>query len=222
MENINKGILCLTFDDQHFDSWTKALPTFAKYNAHATFFISGEISEEIFQKIKMIYDAGHSVGLHTKNHLNAPDYFQEHSAEEYWKNEIEEAYNTLKEGGIIATAFGYPNNRRTEETDAYLSKWFRRFRAGSKEVNSEYIAVSELENNRVMKGDGIGWLYKTTEKDIMENISLAAKENSCITYFSHNIEYSEPHYDMKIELLEKILSNAEEHGVKVMGFNELP
>ena len=31
-----RGILCLTFDDSHFDDWEAVLPLFEKYNARAT------------------------------------------------------------------------------------------------------------------------------------------------------------------------------------------
>ena len=32
------GILCLTFDDSHWENWEKALPVFEKHGAKATFF----------------------------------------------------------------------------------------------------------------------------------------------------------------------------------------
>ena len=39
-----RGILCLTFDDSHFDDWEAVMPLFEKYNARATFFARGELT----------------------------------------------------------------------------------------------------------------------------------------------------------------------------------
>ena len=41
------GVLCLTFDDRHFDSWTNAIPMFRKYNAKVTFYPHGNLSKEV-------------------------------------------------------------------------------------------------------------------------------------------------------------------------------
>ena len=47
------GTLCLTFDDIYLSSWLQAMPLFAKYNAHATFFISRKIDGKNVEQIPL-------------------------------------------------------------------------------------------------------------------------------------------------------------------------
>lgn len=216
------GIICFTFDDRNFQGWINAMPIFEKYNAHASFFISGEIDDEALSAIKILYKAGHTIGLHTKNHSDAPEYFEKYSAELYFQNEIKEQMQKLKENGIDITSFAYPNNKRTEETDRFLSKYFKRFRAGNRDFDKKYIPVELLTEEKVMRGFGIGEYYNTIEEEILDKIYLAAKENLCITFFSHNILENASHIHMPTALLKKCLATAEKEDVRVLGFNQLP
>ncbi len=67
------GALCLTFDDRNFDGWERNLPLFARYGAHATFFICGPIDARAEACMRRLSAAGHSIGLHGLNHLRAVD-----------------------------------------------------------------------------------------------------------------------------------------------------
>ena len=66
------GLLCLSFDDRNFDAWERCLPLFAKYGAHATFFVCGPIDARAEACLKKLSAAGHSVGLHGQRHQRAP------------------------------------------------------------------------------------------------------------------------------------------------------
>ena len=87
LDNIKHGIVFFTFDDRNFDGWLQAIPLFEKYNAHATFMVSGEIDQDTAQKIKTLQEHGHSIGLHTKTHSDMPPFCREKSAEEYFSAE---------------------------------------------------------------------------------------------------------------------------------------
>ena len=43
------GAVCLTFDDSRYTDWLAQRELFKKYNAHATFFYSGELTESHIQ-----------------------------------------------------------------------------------------------------------------------------------------------------------------------------
>ncbi len=219
---VKNGIVCFTFDDRNFDGWIKSVDVFKKYNATASFFISGEIDNEALCAAKELYKAGHTVGLHTKNHADAPEYFEKLGAKAYFENEIMQQKQRLEENGIKVTSFAYPNNRRNDDTDAFLSQYFRRFRAGNSNCSQKYIPVELLEQERVMGGFGIGEYYKTVKQDIFEKITFAAKQNVCMTFFSHNIKPDACHIDMQSELLEEALCVAQNEEVAVIGFDELP
>ena len=51
------GAVCFTFDDYAGKNWLAADAIFKKYNAHATFFISGGISQEKAAVMKKLQDA---------------------------------------------------------------------------------------------------------------------------------------------------------------------
>ncbi len=220
--DIKNGIVCFTFDDRNFDGWLEALPIFEKYDAHASFFVSGAIDDGALLAIKKLHSAGHTIGLHTKNHTDAPEYFEKYGAEAYFKNEIEQQLQKLMNHGIIVKAFAYPNNKRTEETDYCLSKYFDRFRAGNANSDEKYIPVDMLGKLKVMRGFGIGEYYKTKDEDVIDKIKFASKNNLCATFFSHNIAKNADHIHMPADLLEKCLTTAQSEGVKVFGFDQLP
>ena len=82
------GAVCFTFDDYHGENWLKAAPLFKKYNAHATFFVLGEITQEKADVMKKLRDAGHTVGLHTVHHRDAVPFIHQQGADEYIAKEI--------------------------------------------------------------------------------------------------------------------------------------
>ena len=67
-----RGILCLTFDDSHFDDWEEVMPLFEKYNARATFFARGELTPRYVAGMRRLSEAGHSIGLHGRLQVRAP------------------------------------------------------------------------------------------------------------------------------------------------------
>ena len=62
-------IVALTFDDGPSGNVTpKLLDLLKRYNAHATFFVVGDMFEEHPELIKREIEEGHTVGLHTMHH----------------------------------------------------------------------------------------------------------------------------------------------------------
>ena len=78
INSIKNGIICFTFDDRKFDGWIGALDIFEKYNAYVSFFASGEIDDNAAKAMKILSDKGHTVGLHSIEHADAPEYFNEY------------------------------------------------------------------------------------------------------------------------------------------------
>ncbi len=220
---VKKGIACFTFDDRNFDGWINAMSLFKKYDAKASFFISGDIDGEAIRVISVLKENGHTVGLHTVHHMDAPEYFAAYGGEMYFKNEIEPQLMLCARNGFEIRSFAYPNNLQTEETNSYLEKYFDRFRTGKRNASDEeiFVPVDKLSENTVMMGRGIGEYYNTDEIkliDILENVS---KTNTCVTFFSHNIEPHAKSINMPIELLEKCLDKSSKLGVKLLGFDDL-
>ncbi len=227
-----KGILCLTFDDRNFSGWLNAIPLFDKYDAHASFFVSGAIDEEAVCAMKTLQRAGHTVGLHTLNHANAPEYFEANGAQHYIEKEILPQYNACLDAGIGIKSMAYPNNRRNEVTDRALSWYFTHFRAGlgvkrPEEVPLDafepvYADAAGLSGRSVMGGAGIGSFYSTVDSQVLAVLRKASGNDSVVTFFSHDIASEPSHIGMRLDLLEAVLSCASSLEMAIVGFDELP
>jgi peptidoglycan/xylan/chitin deacetylase (PgdA/CDA1 family) len=79
------GTVAITYDDGPMKDYTShILDIFKKYNAHATFFVSGhniakgqiDVTDEYIQVIKRMDAEGHQIGSHTWTHLALDDISQ--------------------------------------------------------------------------------------------------------------------------------------------------
>ena len=67
VEPTGDKVVYLTFDDGPSDNTAKVLKILDKYNAKATFFVTGT-NQKYNYLIKEAYNAGHTIGLHTYSH----------------------------------------------------------------------------------------------------------------------------------------------------------
>ena len=72
-EQSDEKIVYLTLDDGPSDNTQAVLDILDKYNAKATFFVTGEMPE-YKDMIKATYDKGHTIGMHTYSHDYAKVY----------------------------------------------------------------------------------------------------------------------------------------------------
>ena len=179
--------------------------------------------------MKKLQDSGHTVGLHSLRHKNAPEFISENGSEEYLRAEIIPQLEMCRKAGIKVQNFAYPNNRRTEETDALLGKYFKRFRAGCacpKELpllkhEPFFRNIADLKTSPVMPGAGIGSYYSTNEELLRAVLTKAAKENKAIVFFSHDIAPQASRIGMDTAVLEMCLKTARGLGMKIASFDQL-
>jgi len=68
---IDEKLISITFDDGPHPIYTpQILDTLAKYNAKATFFVTGNRADKYPHLLKRIVKEGHEVGNHTYNHIS--------------------------------------------------------------------------------------------------------------------------------------------------------
>ena len=226
------GVVCFTFDDRNFQGWISALPLFKKYNAHATFFFCGPVDSDVASTMRQLLKDGHTVGLHTLNHHDAPEYFQKYGSNEYIAKEIQPQLDACRTAGIIPKVFAYPNNLRNGETDHALSGLFHHFRAGLCPTHPEDIPLQEFEpmfqpvsglpERIVMGGAGIGEYYHTKVSELVAVLRRAADKNEVVVFFSHNIAPDAKSIHMPLTTLETCLKTASELKMRIVGFDELP
>ena len=219
------GIICLTFDDCDVKGWTAAIPLFAEYGAHALFSFSGNITAEVIGCMKALSAAGHSLGLHTVHHANAPEYMEEHGVKAYYDDEVAPQLEACLAAGIRPGSFAFPNNRFNDAALDLLSPCFHHFRAGCGTLCEEamFLKMKDLTaEHRVMCGGGLGEYYHTRTENVLASIDRAANQDECVTFFSHGISAGAKGVNMPLELLTAILEHGKKRGCRMIGFDELP
>lgn len=81
---LNEKIVYLTFDDGPSSATAKILDILEKYNAKATFFVTGNNRKNDYL-IKRAYDEGNSIGLHTYTH----DYSKVYASEKAYFQDLQ-------------------------------------------------------------------------------------------------------------------------------------
>ena len=237
-----KGVLILSFDDRNFDDWERAIPLFDRYGAHATFFVSGEISNAVVRTMKKLRAHGHSIGLHGLRHADADREIAAKGAERYYEDDISRQKRMCDVSYVPVCSFGYPNGRRTEETDRlFFNKGFERVRcsvpgatpydpsgvkqAGRKPLVANealYSPAKDLPGIRLIRTITVGEAYHTDIGEILACLKRAAAHKEVFAITSHGISPDAEGIHMKTEWLEAILKLAKELDLRVIGFDELP
>ena len=237
-----RGVLLLSFDDKNFAGWEAAAPIFAKYGAHATFFVSGDLPQEAVRSLKHLSEKGHSIGLHGLNHLNADAAVVERGADRYFAEEVWPQMDRARKCYVPFESFAYPNCRRSDETDAlFRAKGFEHVRGGVKGAtpydpdgvkqadrkplvtnDAVFFPASDLPNRFRIDTIIVGEAYHTDIDEICACVRRAAERKEVLSITSHDIAPDAKHIHMKTAWLEKILATASECGLAVIGFDELP
>lgn len=235
------GTLVLSFDDRNLDDWRKALPLFDRYDAHVTFFVYGEIDDNVVNALREFRAHGHSIGLHGRWHANADVAIAEKGAERYFADDIEPQLDRLRVAQLPFTSFAYPNCRYNDESDAlFKAKGFAHVRGGHKgvapydpqgekqaglkpihTVDRAFLPASELGTRFRLDTVIAGEAYHTDIEDILKCIRRCAERREAFVLTSHGISPGAKGINMKTEWLERILATAKDCGVAVVGFDEL-
>ena len=224
----SNGTLCLTFDDIYFESWEKAIPFFAKYDARVTFFIYGNLDEKKVVSMKNLQKAGHSIGLHAVNHAKTVEYQQKYGEGAYTKNEIMPQFEFCRRNGIKIRAFAYPFSQRNADTDRELFKTFDFLRSSHYNIKKSDTPLVGLDGCFVRKVGRKQLFYgfpasgNFNLEEIKTAMKRAADENAVLVFYAHDItEVIPPSHHVAYSQLEKILEYAKSIGMAVRGMNEL-
>lgn len=237
------GVLLLSFDDRNFSDWLAALPLFDKYDAKATFYISGNIVGKAVRDIKKISAAGHSLGLHGRAHVNADEMVKKDGYAAWYRNEIAIPHRQAQVAWLLDfRTFAYPNGRGTEEIDQHLFKagWERirgvsalrpNIRSISKrtsqsisrkplaEEDSAFVPYAEFASRPRYDSILLGEDYATDIEEVCMAIRRAGARKEVLALSSHGIRPNAKGIHLKTEWLERMLQTAQEAGVVVVGID---
>ena len=198
-EQSDEKIVYLTLDDGPSQNTQKVLDILDKYNAKATFFVTGAMPE-YKDMIKKAYDKGHTIGMHTYSH----DYAKVYASVDAYFQDLDQI------GQMVQEEIGYV-------------PCFIRFPGGSSNtVSKKYTAgimstlVQEVQNRGYQyydwngsSGDGS---VRTTEELVAQATSF---HDNNIILLSHDSETK----DTTVEALPKIIEYYQSKGYVFKALN---
>lgn len=100
-----EGVVYLTFDDGPSKNTYSVLHYLEKHNVKATFFVVPSRTDECFELLRKITEAGHSIGVHSASH----DYKKIYASTEAYLEDFYEAWSIIYEAtGVKTEIFRFP------------------------------------------------------------------------------------------------------------------
>lgn len=169
----------LTFDDGPSGSNTDSvLKTLSDNNIKATFFVVGYLSTN---KIKDVYNAGHSIGLHTYSH----DLDELYASTDAFFNDLKKISDVVYEKtGVRSNLTRFPGGSSTAALDSRLGDdGFATVKETLKEQGYTYFDWN-IDSGDTHKGTSKDYVINQVKKGIMSNGEY--KDNVCILF--HDIK----------------------------------
>lgn len=157
--DVDSKTVFLTFDDgPSANNTVKILNTLKKYDAKATFFIVGEITEEKIPILRRIIDEGHSIGIHSYSH----NYEKIYDSVDSYLADFEKLWSQLYEKlGYKAEIYRFPggsvNNYNYTICQQIIAEMYRRgfvyydWNASAEDAVLTGQTSSEIKN-KIVKG----------------------------------------------------------------------
>ena len=225
--------VCLTFDDRSITEWEAMLPVFDKYNAHITFFVSGEIGEAEAVRLKAIEARGHAIGAHGLIH----DHYRKcvenkgMTPEEYANWDSLGQMASFRKYGINITSYACPMSSRDEKLDELLKPHFRHIRCGIYlqpnerlvDMDEAFVPIADVAKHFYFKGKGIDHNPDYTCEMVDDAMARVASRKELLVLYSHNI-VPDPYDGHHVEPaeVERVLQKGQSLGLRFYSFNELP
>lgn len=113
----DEKVVYLTLDDGPSDNTQAVLDILDKYNAKATFFVTGEMPE-YKDMIKVAYDKGHTIGMHTYSH----DYAKVYASVDAYFQDLDQIGQLVKEEiGYVPCFIRFPGGSSNTVSKKYTA-----------------------------------------------------------------------------------------------------
>lgn len=194
-------IVYLTFDDGPSKNTTKVLDVLDKYNAKATFFVTGT-NEEYFHLIKETYNRGHTIGLHSYIH----EYDQVYDSTSAYFADLKKIEDLVYEQiNFIPKYIRFPGGSSNQISKQYCQKIMTKL---TKEiVNRGYQYYDWNEDSK----DGSGNL---DANELFENATKSDENNIVLLFHDANGKES------SVEAIEKVIIYYQQKGYVFKGIND--
>ena len=236
---VKQAGIAISFDDRFIKEWYQLRPLLKKYNAKCTFFITqpDSLSHEEVDLLHQLEKEGNEIGCHGAIHVRSMYYIWDFSLEEYMKNEIFPALETMKKQGFSPKTFAHPGGSQTWYSDRELLKHFSLLRDVSMKTRTlwDYDYTHEIEDideifhqhdsTRKVNALLIDTSAKLTIEDIKKGLKRASNEGSVMMMFGHKpltkTTRKVDEYGFDIKFLEQILEESAKLNLKTYTMQEL-
>lgn len=191
-EQSQEKVVYLTFDDGPSANTQRVLDILDQYNCKATFFVTGEMPE-YKDMIKVAYDKGHTIGLHTYSH----DYSKVYASVDAYFQDLDQVGQMVKdEIGYVPCFIRFPGGSSNTVSAKYTSGIMSELVKDVQERGYQYYDWN------ASSGDGA---VKTTQELI----------NQAISYHSNNLillSHDAQAKDTTVEALPQIIEYYQSQG----------
>lgn len=223
----------LTFDDDYTYEWQLLTKLLNKYDAKATFFVSNfhKLTSNQIKTLQNLESAGHEIGHHSTNHVDAIEFLENHTIKEYMDQEIISSKRIMKENNLSPISFAYPYGSNNSETDSLLLDEFKILR-DIYEAQRHFYYISDIEDDdfyfignkkqKIIAGLCIDSNFDIDLDEIEEGFKKAVQNREIIIFYAHRPVIENANiYEIEIGYLESILKLAQEMGLKSYRFGDL-
>lgn len=188
----DEKVVYLTLDDGPSQNTQKVLDILDKYNAKATFFVTGAMPE-YKDMIKKAYDKGHTIGMHTYSH----DYAKVYASVDSYFQDLDQIGQLVKEEiGYVPCFIRFPGGSSNTISASYCKGIMSTL---TKEVQARGYQYYDWNGS---SGDGA---VRTTEQLVAQATSF---HDNNIILLSHDSEAK----DTTVEALPQIIEYYQSQG----------
>ena len=222
----------LTFDDTYVSQWYELKDILASHDVRATFFVTrfNKVSNSDITMLRELEQAGHDIGSHGMNHLNALDFIEDGSAENYVAQEVVPSLDLMRESGLNPVSFAYPFGENTSELDSLILEHVLIIRdVTDVQRKTRTIPVHEIDevfcgenSSGILTGLGIDAVFNVSLDELDSAFARALSRNEVIVLYAHRpVETVELAYDCDVAYLCALFDLAEKHGLRSYTMREL-
>lgn len=236
-----KAGVAISFDDHFIDQWYALRPLLKKYNAKVTFFITcpDSLSGNEVQKLKTLQSEGHEIGFHGTIHGRATELITASGPKGYLETEITPGLTNLKKAGFSPRSYAHPGGNHNDQVDSVLfAQGFTMLRdvaiSRRKLYGVPLYTIAPRLMNSIFydfdKSSEVDALLidtsaELTENQIYDGLLRAKERREAFMLFGHeplSANSKTGAYGFDVSLLEMILKEANELGLKFYTMSELP
>ncbi len=231
--------IALTFDDRYVEEWTQLRPLLKKYGAKATFYVTqfDSLSPNEIRLLHELVKDGHEIGAHGAAHIRVLDWLRGGGAlDDFFKLEIEAEVHSMNKAGFRPVTFAHVGGQQTWWTDRRLLRdYFQLLRDVSMTerhlpfitLRQPIFAIDDIyyqfDGSQKVHALLIDQYTHLTNAQLKDGLIRAKNTNSVLILLGHRPLFtpSEEPYAFSVQLLEKLLQDAQRMGLKSYTMAEL-